>query len=357
MKLFQPDIFSVPFPAFVTVTDDVFSKIGELLEQQYDIKTNAIRKIEQVKGNEINSNNFKVETDSMFLFVKRNVLHDNIYELTRMLDLTNWLQERMKAFFKIIPCNNGSLVSQQGRALWSVSEFIPGRYFSGESIDELKAVGHSIGGMHDVVRDIPSHLCPKKKIKLFPIDSEKIIDETFSRREEWVDVFGEDLAPIIEDNTDLMLSTCALINSNKETIFRRQTQTCHIDLHPHNIFVNDGVIHFIDLDSLVLTKPCVAIGFSIYKLMKQYSIRQKLVDNPSKIAEDARGFLFSLQEKFAFSDEEIRVLYLSAIAEIFRRILIILRLSLYENNKCWNFVLPIHLSGIKETEIIFSAIK
>jgi len=356
-KLFQPDIFSESIPKFVPAAEDVSGSIITLLRTHYLFESDAIKKISRVKGNEVNSNNFKVETTSGSLLVKRNGFQKNISELNKIFKLTNWLFQKEHLFFKIVPSRNGNLVAEESGCFWCVSEFIAGRYFSGGSMDEIKSAGRRIGLLHAALRTLPHRLQPEKKISLFPEDAQKILNEVFDGRNKSADIFTEEERVIIEDNRDSILSAYKLINFRKEEILRSEAQVCHIDLHPHNILIGGNkTVTFIDPDSLMFADPRVAIAFSIYKLIKQSSVAQALCGRSEKISECAKGLFFSIQEMFPFTREDALSLYLFALSEIFRRILIIFRLSLYEKNKSWNHVLPMHLSGIKEVEIIFSSI-
>jgi hypothetical protein len=356
LKLFQPDIFSKPHPEFIPVLGGIFDNVIALLGTHYSIKPNSIKEIKQVRGNELNSNNFKVETTAGTFNVKKNVLHKDISELTRIFKLANWLHEQGHLFFETIPCNNGNLIVEQDAAFWCVSEFVEGRYFSGGGLDELESVGRRIGELQSILRAVPDILRPQKEIDLFPVDGKRLIDEAFDIRKSWAAIFGKEYAAILEDNWDLMLFSCALINSKREVILRSGAQACHYDLHPHNILINDhNVVTFVDPDSLLIANPDVGIAFSIYKLMKQSMISLASYNDPENKSEYAKDLFLSIREKYPFTKEATCNLYVFALAEIFRRILVILRLSLHEKDKSWNYVLPIHFEGIKESEIIFGA--
>jgi hypothetical protein len=41
-----------------------------------------------------------------------------------------------------------------------------------------------------------------------------------------------------------------------------------------------------------------------------------------------------------------------ALAEVLRRIVVIMRLNLRDGNRAWNHVLPMHLAGLRELEVV-----
>lgn len=357
MDLFTPDLFSKTTPEFISVSELDFNDIRSVLQSYYPHEIGIVQEVQQLKGNEINSINFKIKTTERFYLIKKISSRSNIAELSRLFNLNNILHDNDVPFPRVIPCIDGSLVVKDSNAQWCVLEFLQGSYFSGESMEELESAGYMIGKLHKTLQNISGKLWPKEKISYFREDDDKIISEFNNKQNEWPDIVGEETALILQENKDLIRSTFELINSKKEIILKSRTQVSHIDLHPHNILVqNNRLSAFLDIDSMKIANVRISIAFSIYKLMKQHSVKLRLSDHPSEISNNARRLFAAMNKLFPFTDQEIYNLSVFAVVEILRRILIILRLNIYNQNGNWNHVLPVHLAGIKETGTIFNSI-
>ena len=103
-----------------------------------------------------------------------------------------------------------------------------------------------------------------------------------------------------------------------------------------------------------MTNVCVSLGFAIYKLLKQHAVTCNLKDRPDIISKHVMSFLLNPHDVFPFSNEEIKHLYHCAMAEILRRLLIVVSLNIYQRDKSWNFIIPTHISGLRECGVIFS---
>ena len=121
----------------------------------------------------------------------------------------------------------------------------------------------------------------------------------------------------------------------------------HIDLHPHNISVSEKGMYFLDLEAIHLTSISRSLGFAIYKLIRQ-SVANGLDVKIFYKFFKSTVFLDFLEE-FNLTKDELKI---AASQEVLRRIFILIDF-LKQGNSDWAFVLPMHLNGLKEIEVIF----
>jgi Ser/Thr protein kinase RdoA (MazF antagonist) len=131
---------------------------------------------------------------------------------------------------------------------------------------------------------------------------------------------------------------------------------CHCDLHPHNILMaGASVAAFIDFESFTAMPVAAALGFAAYKLVRQHAVAQSFTRADREcVRKAAMRFVAGLRSSME-GIVDADTLRLMALAEIFRRLLVVFRLNLRGGDARWNHVLPMHLSGFEEIELMFGA--
>lgn len=355
MKLFSSDIFSGSTPEYRSVAGATSKDICSVLQKFYCIPIDREVAVKQVKGNEINSNNFKIECQRK-TFILKKMISEKQSGLSRALALNNELHRRGIPFPYVYPCRNNDLIAQDEKENWVLLEFADGHYFSGKTLLELEATARMIGKLHRNLQDVPQKLQPNVRIEYFQDDDHEVMQSFARRKAELSDFFGEETASTVRDNWDILFSAYERRES-KRGLLSTGMQPCHIDLHPHNILVGgDDQVIFLDADSVVTAHLSVSLAFSIYKLMRQRGVVLRMNDQEKQIPAEALQFLRRIIREVQLSPREIDELETYALVEIFRRIMIIFRLNICHGDNRWNHVLPLHIAGLREAGLIFGSI-
>lgn len=357
--LFNEDMFSNSIPTFKKSNDGIAELLQSLLTQNYNNISADILSVEQFQGNEINSNNYKVTT-TLGTYLMKKFIDINEYEkLQKISLLSNWLNTHQVKTVQVHLSNKNEFIikSELDGCYWSVFDFINGSFFTGKSDQELASVGSSVGNLFTKLNKLPTELCPSARVEHFT-DQELLLEEMKRNRQKWISYFGKDLSCLLADNWEFLEQTYSQVIDNKKILSSRKIAPCHIDLHPHNILVEENQLKAIlDIDSIKLDYSLVPISFSMYKLLRQSIMTREIKNSSQEISRVSNIYFNALIDKFSISKKEIENLYIYAATEIFRRIFIIFLLNLYHNDSRWNHVLSMHINGLKEAEIIFDSLK
>ena len=123
----------------------------------------------------------------------------------------------------------------------------------------------------------------------------------------------------------------------------------HRDLHPHNILINGKKVYLMDIDSIVPTKWPIAIGFAVFKLIRQFCVKNKIT--PKNIGLMS-NFINILLDSSKISGMNYKILFLGGKIEILRRIIVIMEGNLNGNISPWNKVLEMQIKALSEIEYL-----
>ncbi len=154
-KIFERDIFFETTPKFIATTESISDIIIFLLKSKYPSWIGRVTDISQVSGNEVNSNNYKIETTTRTYVLKRFPSMKERTNINKLLKLNNALIADRIPFPRALPCLTGELIVEYDNALWCLFEFMPGNYFAGENDEELQSAGRMIGKLFQRLREIP----------------------------------------------------------------------------------------------------------------------------------------------------------------------------------------------------------
>jgi len=314
--------------------------------------------VEQLQGNKIHSNNFKVTTTTGAYLIKNFLALNEYSKLEKTLLLNDWLNTNNVKRGKIHTSNTDNLIIKNDidNSFWCVFDFIEGHFFTGKRDNELISVAKEIGTLFEKLTKTPTEFFSIDKVEHLK-NTQELMSKMENNNQKWSSYFGTELSFTLTDNWEFLKNVHSRLIENKELLLSNVLVPSHIDLHPHNILVSENKLKSIlDIDSIKLDNNLIPIAFSMYKLLKQCIITRGIKNNTSEIIRVSRIYFNSLITSFPISEKEIKNLYLFAATEIFRRISIIFFLNLYENNTTWNHVLAIHLNGLKEAQIIFNGL-
>ena len=93
-------------------------------------------------------------------------------------------------------------------------------------------------------------------------------------KNDWDCKFGSEIGLKIHKNIDLIFATETNCSDNLDQILEINESIFHIDLHPHNVIVDNALANIIDIDSLRVSRWPTALGFGFFKLVRQAGVNQ-----------------------------------------------------------------------------------
>lgn len=347
--IFEPDLFSKKTPVWNRINN---KKINFFLDLAKHIPKTYISELSTVyySGSfEINSSNYKIECrDGKSILLKKWPSETKEINVDKIQRLTNWLID------KNIPVSlsgvfvDDSFVLHYEGALWSFNLFSNGNYFSGLN-NELQSVAKVTGKLARVLIDLPADLVPKKGPVHLSKDDDFIMDKMVLERANWNNIFGKENSSLLNLHWDYVYRTWK--NLYKNDLKSGIIAPCHFDMHPHNLIVNDGeVVAVLDFDSCKKIPLGYSLAFNALKQCRQYISLNK---EKTPYKEVADIYLSNLKSEIPI--EEVSgydFLSLSKV-EVLRRICLIFRINLLNNNSDWNHVLPIQLAHLYESDKLF----
>ena len=337
MSLLKPDNFKPVSPP---------KKNQKFIKKNFFDGTDMnIKDLKVLNSLQVNSSNFFAKIDGEKVIVKlfNNLSEDEFkrkFKIYQFLSQKKALTPKLSKIYKKKEIHNFSL---KKNILFL--EYIEGRYFNG-SYEDLKKTSYSLKKLNKNLKEMSGDLV--SELKIYPKNAEFIIEKFFLLFERKSLKFNKKLSESILMNKENIL------RSNKENFLdlfkvkKEKKEIFHIDLHPHNILIQKDKAFIIDIDSIMLTRWHIGIGFSFFKLLRQTMTKKR---NPKILKLKLISFL-----KIAFNCKNDSELWLELIKgariEIMRRILFIFE----ENNKTgkssWNDALEMQMRSLNDLKII-----
>jgi Ser/Thr protein kinase RdoA (MazF antagonist) len=350
VPLFARDLFSSADPTYVAARAQDARDVTFVLAAHIGRPTVRDARVRQCGGIEVNSNNFLVEAGGLRVVVKRVARTGGGREyFDRQLAISNLLAGRGVPSPRFLPNDAGELAITVDDRLYCVSEFVPGRYFSGTGA-EVRCTAEAIASLLSEISTVPSELAVPFSFTLPDAGDLELLDRVERERGQWGALFGAHEA--------LLETAMPQVRARLEHVSRIdrsgwRTGMCHYDLHPHNVLVDrERVVSFLDVDSFVTAPLQVPGGFGAFKLLRQ-SVVATRATAPSQTASLRTEFLAGLAACEELLDLSPEAMASGAEIEILRRLLLILWLNLEANDSAWNHVLPVQIAALSEVDQIF----
>jgi hypothetical protein len=346
--IFKPDIFSNKIPIWNRLDNiDLFFNICDKIPNIY------ISDISEVfcSGTfEINSSNFKIKSkNGSSILLKKWPLGTKKNKVEKIQRLTNWLFDKKNPvpYAGSFKDNNKTLV--YNKSLWSYNLFNNGNYYSGQN-NELESVAKITGKLAQSLIELPLDLMPDSGPLHLSEDDNFIINEMSKKQNMWEAYFGTENAKLLNTHWSYICETWGNLYNKK--FYTGPVFTSHFDMHPHNLIVNDGeIVAVLDFDSCKKIPIGISLAFNALKQCRQFISNNKV---PSSFEPIKNNYLQNLSTEFLFEDlSKYDFLSLSKI-EVMRRICLIFRINLIDNNPNWNHVFPIQLSHLYESDKLFN---
>lgn len=345
MDLFKKDIFSDYIPTWSEaniIHEDVGQAFAKEIKANYSLIHDDVIKIRSFKGFDINSSNFILSTPATEIILK--VLNDNTNDyFLKFSELERARREYELPIPQTFLNNDNCIFTNFGNKKIMLSEYKSGNFFKGGEA-EFKLLKNSIQKIIDYSDkiDINSENNLKFDSDLFHHNLLKIFNNNLNCSEELASKYSDVLFENYQNILDSLIEV-------KEFSFNKFDQSAfHIDLHPHNIIMSEFECTLIDIDSFHKISLSQFIGFTLFKLIRQQ--RSHGMNNFS--ANDFIKLLnIDASQEYELTYKSLRI---HAIQEILRRLSIIFEQNLYTGESKWNSVIPLHLNGLKECNLIFS---
>ena len=340
---FKPDIFSLPKPKWHSVDSETAQKVLKITSAMGLVIGDTLP--EQVIGQEINSNNYRLKlADGKVVVLKASATQAS----SSYRGISEHFVKNGIPVPRQIPIDKNVYEISYDGFKWSLSEFVDGEYFSGRIVELqnlallLAKLLHMVGNVPKI-NDIQAWDCPS-----FSAQSD-LLDEVTKREADWPLLFGNDGASFLRSKWKKLYQYWSVLSNHPPDLSWEGIM--HFDLHPHNILCRDKKIAaLLDLDSFWRGPLGVAIAFGGLKLCRQTVVYQRTSVRAAAVGKRFVQVLAKNLQHLPIKELEFSRL---AHLEVFRRIFLIMGLNFYHGNSEWNHVLPIQIGHLSEAEKLF----
>lgn len=353
---FRSDIFTVPSPKMKSVHRPLWREIEGVLDRYYDHIAGKIDGIDQVDSNEINSNNFRIQTESGIYILKRIQglsLADRKALKTR-ISLANKARKKRILFPLLHKSATGDYVTKTKKSSWMLMDFIEGAHFDG-SESSLYRIGLEEGKLFSFLgkQQLEDRRVLEKR-NYFTAGERKIFGMLNTAIE--AGKFNSRI-PVEYD----FIRYWPVYKKHYNELYRlwkglwdMAPVLCHIDIHPHNVLLtSSGSVFFLDMDSLLYGNRIASIGYSIFKLMRNLVFTKKRSISQARINMIRKKLISFIINGGALKKNEILLLSHGARLEIIKRVLKIGTQYMQGKNTTWAHLLPMHALALTEVRFIY----
>ena len=340
---FSPDIFSDPIPKWTAGSIKSLGSLTKYLPEDFGKKT----LVEYAGGLEINSNNFKLTDNNKSVIIKRWSQASEQKQLERILNTMEWLERAGMEVPRPIKFTDGSLLLNQGGYNWSFYPYFSGNYFSGKD-SEINNAALMTARLANTLSNLPAELMPEAGPKHLTDEDNDTLTATDLKRNDWESFFELEYTATLENSWNDIMNVWVRLKKNR--INAGPSMAVHFDLHPHNLIFNGSEVSAIlDFEACKVMPVGYAIAFAGLKQCRQAVSFRGDSSSASKIGQN---YIQAISSNLELEHEWTENFYDLALAEIMRRICIILRLNL-QGNKDWNRVLPVQIAHLYEAKTLF----
>lgn len=356
-ELFKPDIFSETKPVFSDISFERTEEIKSLFEINYGFLDTEVNRVRKFGGIEINSNNFRIETDKgqFILKIFDDLSENELAAIEKQHALMGWL------YMKEVSCPRPQIGKRQvyvnqieGGKYISLLHFVDGKYFPGKGSPDIRKTGEAVGKFHVQLKRAPIELKPNRQYPHLSDLDKAMFERVIFNLQNELPHFPEQQQVLLVDNQNLLAQVWDKVLSYQDAYLQSEHEFVHIDIHPHNVIMNEeGLPIFLDFDSLMQAPIKMMLAFSAYKLLRQFissSENERAKEEMVMLTEQYLEGVFNYFPELRLPTKSLAIY---AYTEICRRIAYILRLNILENNHEWNHVLAIQISGLCEVGFLF----
>ncbi len=341
--IFKKDIFSNPTINLKNINTINFKK------QLKFFGFNSFDKIKlyiPINSSATNSKNFIIKFNEKFYLLKKESIKKEKFsnKKKRLKELT----KIYKSSFFIPLASNYKNLYQKDNSIWSIYHYFEGKHFSGKK-NELNNISKNYFKIQNKFKKI---IIFKKSYDYFNNNDCEIVNKYKKNYKLWDKILNLKDKKLKLSLYNYFLSEWNRIKLFKSEFRKLKKKYSHYDLHPHNIMIKGNKIKIIDLNSITYMPIEFSTAFSALKLCRQTIY----LNNIKKYRVIGLKFLRNLEKKYCNKLNKKKYIYDFANTELMRRICIILKANLNED-KSMNHILPILISNIIESKLIFKNIK
>lgn len=296
----------------------------------------------------INSNNFRLNTASGVFVLKRWSDQVSPQDIRNTLDIMAWLASQQLPVPSPVELQQGSFILTTTAGVWSLFPFVEGEYFSGAG-DELHAAAEATGRLMEALSLLPPACMPTEGPAQMSLDDGELLRRVKNASHTWDELLGTEQAELLASSWPLLMAEWEALSAAKLPSGR--SQAAHFDLHPQNLLVRNGkVAAVLDFEACKLMPVGFALGFAALKQCRQAMTLHPLADDPRSVGSFYANHLL---RTCPGARELVAHLGDLAVAEVLRRICLILRLNFVHSDKKWNKVLAVQLGHLGEARALF----
>ena len=328
------------------IINDEKKEILNILNSFFKIfNINKISKIKKIDALGISSNNYYFNYKNKNYVLKKYINRDK-KSLEKIANIMDWLKSKKLPIQKPIRTNKNKFTLQKNKKNWRLVEYIEGKTFSG-SIKQFQDTSKIIGKLSKILNKYP-----KKKLiehKYFSKQDFKIIIFMNKNNNKLDKYFGKTYSLLLNKHWKYFLNCWNKLKSFKSDFGPKQL--IHNDLHPHNLIIrNEKLKGILDWEACLLMPSGISIAYAGLKICKQTLIYNRKI-SPHLIGDEYKKIMI----RFSCLDENVvnRFYELSQI-EVLRRLCMIFKSAILNNDKRWNKIIPIQLGHLYETKELFN---
>tara|TARA_B100000963_G_C22612465_1_gene665529 strand:- start:114 stop:1163 length:1050 start_codon:yes stop_codon:yes gene_type:complete len=341
-NLFKKDSFSDPKMLWTGIEEDskLYLQISEVLKKSYPNIYHKKLTLKVSGIGKLNSSNVLIKNKKyeyvMKIFPSKKIHSANYLEM---------INNKLKNNFYNVPLleenSTGRGYTKHKSSIFLLYEKVGNRHYLGEK-GEFESFFEIFKNFS---KNYPADKYNYFKQPLLSKNAEERLKKFISLK--WKSNPLEKYQKIVQINSDFLSKKIKFVQEKLLLYNFNNLRPLHIDLHPHNIAVSGNSMYFLDLEAIHLTSLSRSLGFAFYKLIRQ-SVANGLDIKHFHNFFKSTSFLDFLEE-FNLTKDELKI---AASQEVLRRIFILIDL-LEKGDSDWVFVLPMHLNGLKEIDIIF----
>lgn len=328
-------------PAMTSALDEVLSRLPQTLLP-------LVGEPEQSDALGINSNNFRLNTAKGAFVLKRWSDQALAVDVQRTLAIMAWLASRQLPVPGPVELGQGGFTLSAGSGTWSLFPFVDGAYFSGAD-DELRAAAEATGLLMETLPLLPAACLPTEGPAHMTAADAELLHRVKDVSRTWDALLGAEHAGLLALSWPVLMAEWENLSAARPAAGR--TQAAHFDLHPHNLLVSGGnVAAVLDFEACKVMPAGYALGFAALKQCRQAMTLRRPQGDPRLVGSFYADHLLRTCPSARPLVTQLGDL---AVAEVLRRICIILRLNLENGEKKWNKVLAVQLGHLGEARALF----
>lgn len=311
VRLFEPDLFSdVRKPRFEEIDPRRAEPVFPVLETCYGIPRARVESIRSVP-NCLNSELWLIRTGPKRLFLKKRQAASFGFIEDLLRELRTLRSAGGDAFPELHPAVNGGYsVVRDDSVYYLMQDADPdAQYAAGGEAGLGEAVGRAVTAL--------------KTLRVKGLNSRRYFTDAEQKKFSDLKQAASDgrLSPRVEPywesfrrHYETVLEEC-----KKSGWLRDADETCHIDLHPHNLLVEDSrLVRVLDLESIQRAHRPACLGFFVFKALRNQAVLKGSRNDTARL----RGSLVEgLLRSKALDASETGLLSLGARVENLKRFL------------------------------------